>query len=201
VVRCLRDERREIHECRSSRKSFLLDVSVSFLSRSPSRTVPNSPILSLSKTLTSSLPSDFPHSAPSPSDQLERSTWPTLKSFLTSAFLLKTRQEWTSIFIGTESCCVPVLSKEEVDSEGRGIGEPGMSLNEEEAEGGGVPSPAPRLSRTPSKAEGKIDGVFLEPGKDTRDVLREAGLENELAKLVKAGAISAGEDEPVKSKL
>ena len=201
MVRCLRDERREIHECRSSRKSFLLDFPVSFLSPSRYVVCSSSAVLFHSKTLTSSLPSDFPHSAPSPSDQLERSTWPTLKSFLTSAFLLKTRQEWTSIFISTESCCVPVLSKGEVDSEGRGIGEPGVSLNEDEAEGGGVPSPAPRLSRTPSKAEGKIDGVFLEPGKDTRDVLREAGLENELVKLVKAGAISAGEDESVKAKL
>jgi len=120
---------------------------------------------------------------------------------LTAAFLLKSRQEWTSIFIGTESCCVPVLSKEEVDSEGRGIDEPGVSLSEDEIEGGGVPSPAPKLIRTPAKAgEGKIDGVFLEPGKDTRDVLKEAGLGDEVDKLIKARAISAG-DEPVKSKL
>lgn len=119
---------------------------------------------------------------------------------MASAFLLKSRQEWTSIFIGTESCCVPVLSKEEVDSEGRGIDEPGVSLSEEEVEGGGVPSPAPRLSRTPARAKGKIDEVFLEPGKDTRDVLKEAGLGDEVDKLVKARAISTG-DEPVKSKL
>ncbi|GAA5998365.1 hypothetical protein JCM5350_007433 [Sporobolomyces pararoseus] len=151
--------------------------------------------------LTRNLPSDFPHSAPSASDQLERSTWPALKSFLTSAFLLKTRQEWTDIFIGTESCCVPVLSKEEVDSAGRGKGEPGVSIEEDEEESGGIPFPAPRLVRTPPKTDKTThETVFLEPGRDTKEFLEQAGLGNQVEQLIRAGAISQ-DDEPIKSKL
>ncbi|GAA5956923.1 hypothetical protein JCM3765_006641 [Sporobolomyces pararoseus] len=152
-------------------------------------------------TLTRDLPSDFSHPTPSASDQLERSTWPALKSFLTSAFLLKTRQEWTDIFIGTESCCVPVLSKEEVDSAGRGKGEPGVSIADEEEESGGIPLPAPRLVRTPTHTGKTVhESVFLEPGRDTRELLEQAGLGSEVEELSRAGVISQG-DEPVKSKL
>ncbi|GAA5895390.1 CaiB/BaiF CoA transferase family protein [Sporobolomyces salmoneus] len=152
-------------------------------------------------TLTRSLPSTFTLPAPSPSDQLERSTWPALKSFLTSAFLLKTRQEWTNIFLGTEACCVPVLSKEEVDSAGRGKDEPEVSLDEDEEARGGIPDPAPRLVRTPAGTEkAALEKVFLEPGRDTREILEQAGLGGEVDALSRAGAISQG-DEPVKSKL
>ncbi|GAA6023171.1 hypothetical protein JCM11491_003286 [Sporobolomyces phaffii] len=150
--------------------------------------------------LTRSLPSDFPLTTPAASDQLERSTWPDLKSFLTSAFRLKTRDEWTKIFVGTESCCVPVLSKEEVDSAGRGKDEPGVSLDEDELEGGGVPLPAPRLVRTPASGSKAAEGVFLEPGRDTRELLEQAGLGHDIEALSRAGAISQG-DEPVRSKL
>lgn len=132
---------------------------------------------------------------------MERSTWPALKSFLEAAFLLKTRQEWTRIFIGTESCCVPVLSKEEVDSAGRSKDEPGVSITEDEEEGGGMPFAAPRLVRTPAQTtKSTEEGVFLEPGRDTRALLEEAGLGSEIDALSRAGAISEG-DEPVKSKL
>lgn len=151
--------------------------------------------------LISNVPEDYRYPPPSSSDQLERSTWPALKTYFTTAFLTKTRQEWTDIFLGTESCCVPVLSKEEVDSAGRGRNEPGVDMSPQEEESGGVPCAAPRLVRTPAKEEkAGHEAVFLEPGRDTRAVLEEAGLGSDFAALSQAGAISQG-DEPVKSKL
>ncbi|GAA5921936.1 hypothetical protein JCM1841_005003 [Sporobolomyces salmonicolor] len=150
------------------------------------------------ETLLSSLPGDLvPSPAPSPADQLDRTTWPALSTFLAAAFRSKTRQEWTDLFLGTESCCVPVLSQHEVDSEGRGPGEPGVALSEraQASGGGGIPAAAPRLTRTPAAASGATRGeVFLEPGRDTRDVLREAGeLADEVERLAKAGVVSFGE--------
>lgn len=154
-----------------------------------------------STTLIRSVPEDFPLPAPSPSDQLDRSTWPALESYLTSAFRLKSRDEWTRIFLGTESCCVPVLAKEEVDSSGRGADEPGVAIDEDERESGGVPHPAPRLVRTPASTRKESrEGPFLEPGRDTRRLLEQAGLGDKVAELSQAGAISLGE-EPPKSKL
>ncbi|GAA5877483.1 hypothetical protein JCM1840_003864 [Sporobolomyces johnsonii] len=152
------------------------------------------------ETFLASLPADLiPSPAPSPADQLDRTTWPSLSTFLTAAFRSKTRQEWTDLFLGTESCCVPVLDKHEVDPDGRGPGE--SDVREEEqvrgGGGGGIPVAAPRLTRTPAKTASSwgLGEVFLEPGRDTREVLGAAGLaEEEVARLAKVGVVSvAGE--------
>lgn len=88
---------------------------------------------------------------------------------------------------------MPVLNRQEVDSEGRGPDEPDRQLGEEEAEdGGGLPTPTPRLSRTPARA-GEAEEAFLEPGRDTVEILQAAGLGAKVEKLVKAGAVGAGE--------
>jgi alpha-methylacyl-CoA racemase len=158
------------------------------------------------KTLLSSLnPSLIPSPPPSPYDQMDRSTWPALASFLAIAFLSKTRNEWTSIFISTDSCCVPVLNKNEVDANGVGFDEPGVMLTEEEREGdGGVPVAAPRLMKTPARG-GEAYEVgrcfFLTPGKDTREVLKEAGLEEDVVRLVRENVIGIADEEDVKAKL
>lgn len=88
---------------------------------------------------------------------------------------------------------MPVLNRHEVDSVGRGPDEPDRQLGKEEAEdGGGLPMPTPRLSRTPAKA-GAAEELFLEPGKDTVEVLTAAGLGAKVEELVKVGAVDAGE--------
>ncbi|BGO92740.1 hypothetical protein NBRC10512_007858 [Rhodotorula toruloides] len=138
-------------------------------------------------------PSLLPSPHPTASTQLDRSTWPSLVSFFTAGFRTKTRDEWSRIFLGTDACCVPVLNRQEVDSEGRGPDEPDRQLGEEEAEdGGGLPTPTPRLSRTPARA-GEAEEAFLEPGRDTVEILQAAGLGAKVEKLVKAGAVGAGE--------
>ncbi|KPV74298.1 uncharacterized protein RHOBADRAFT_54141 [Rhodotorula graminis WP1] len=132
-----------------------------------------------------------PH--PSPDTQYDRSTWPDLVAFFTAGFAEKTRDEWASLFLNTDACCVPVLERHEVDAQGRGPGEPGRALDDETAaDGGGVPAPAPRLVRTPATA-GASDGPFLEPGRDTVEVLEAAGLGGKVRALIEAGAVSASD--------
>lgn len=161
------------------------------------------------ETLQPALDSTLASSIPKASAQMDRSTWPELASFLTKAFLSKTRDEWTKIFIGTDSCCVPMLNRNEIDSHGIGYDEPGTRLTAEEREGdGGVPIAAPRLSRTPARGpevytEG--GGFFLSPGQDTRAVLVEAGFSAELERLLKDKVVEsddeAAEEVKVKAKL
>ncbi|GJN90276.1 hypothetical protein Rhopal_003278-T1 [Rhodotorula paludigena] len=146
------------------------------------------------KIFLSSLPAThIPSPPPSASDQLDRSTWPALTAFLAAGFRTRTRDDWTSIFLGTDACCVPVLNRHEVDAHGRGPGEPGRTLSDEVAQdGGGVPAPAPKLVRTPAQGE-HGESLLMVPGKDTADVLRDAGLEHEVQELVRAGAVSLAE--------
>lgn len=135
---------------------------------------------------------------PSPDTQYDRAAWPDLTAFFTAGFALKTRDEWARIFLHTDACCVPVLERHEVDAQGRGPGEPGRELDTDEAaDGGGIPDPAPRLVRTPASA-GAAMGPFLEPGRDSVELLEAAGLGAEVKALVAAGAVSAAE---VKAKL
>lgn len=148
----------------------------------------------------------IPSPEPTAKTQMDRSTWPDLAAFLTRAFRSKTRDEWTKLFLGTDSCCVPMLERYEVDAAGVGFDEPDSSLTDDEKAGdGGVPVAAPKLSRTPARggeayAEG--EGFFLTPGKDTRAVLQEAGFGSELDQLVKQRAVELDEDdEPSKAKL
>lgn len=100
----------------------------------------------------------------------------------------------------------------EVDSRGLSKIEPGYSDADEE---GGVPVPAPRLSRSPARdisamygggeggGDNEGEGFLLEPGKDTRSVLIQAGLSHEsIERLIEQKVIEVTEDdhEP-KSKL
>ncbi|KAL8287302.1 hypothetical protein RQP46_003754 [Phenoliferia psychrophenolica] len=132
----------------------------------------------------------IPSPAPTPTSRFDIDTWPTLRSFFEAAFLHRTRDDWTSIYIGTDSCCVPVLSPLEVDSHGLSSIEPGNTVSEE----GSTPVPAPTLSRTPARGVKDwqdSDTFVIVPGRDTRDVMREAGLGGEVEKLVKDGVMGA----------
>ncbi|GAA6028501.1 hypothetical protein JCM8097_007249 [Rhodosporidiobolus ruineniae] len=136
---------------------------------------------------TASLPREIvPSPPPTAQDQLDRSTWPGLTSFLTAGFLTKTRDEWTQLFLGTDACCVPVLEKEEIDPRGVGPFEEERELDE--AGEGGYPVAAPRLTRTPATSAAP-QSVLLAPGKHTMEVLEEAGMGREAGELLKKGAV------------
>lgn len=143
----------------------------------------------------------WPVPPPSVKAQQDRTTWSTLATFFTRSFLTKSRDEWTTIFLGTDACVAPILERHEVDAGGVGIHEKGLFTSEEgEEEDGGIPCPAPRLGRTPAK--GRQGGeFFLEPGRDSRSVLVQAGLGDRVDKLVREGTVQVAEEEGGRSKL
>lgn len=48
----------------------------------------------------------------------DRSTWPALRAVFERCFRGKTRAEWEEVFDGTDACCLPVLSQEELREDG-----------------------------------------------------------------------------------
>jgi alpha-methylacyl-CoA racemase len=103
-------------------------------------------------------PSTLPH-------QNDFSCWPDMTARFADIFKTKTREEWMTIFEGTDACVAPVLDLDEVASHchnrERGLLSRGDGFDQ--------PSPAPRLSRTP----GAAGPACCRKGEHTRDVLRE----------------------------
>jgi alpha-methylacyl-CoA racemase len=75
----------------------------------------------------------------------DTATWPAMRARFTEAFLQRTRDEWVSVFDGTDACVTPVLALGEV------AGHPHVAARGTIVSPGGVPqaAPAPRFSRTP----------------------------------------------------
>jgi alpha-methylacyl-CoA racemase len=80
--------------------------------------------------------------------QNDKARWPRLKQKLETVFRTRTRDEWTAIFEGTDTCFAPVLSLDEAYAHPHNVARGTFS----EIEGVRQPSPAPRLSRTPAEA-------------------------------------------------
>ena len=76
-----------------------------------------------------------------------RSNWSRYRERLASVFRTKPRDEWASLFAGTDGCVVPVLDLEEAPQH------PHNRARATFIEHDGVmqPAPAPRFSRTPSE--------------------------------------------------
>jgi alpha-methylacyl-CoA racemase len=103
--------------------------------------------------------------------QHNQANWPALKKRMGEIFKSKTREDWTEIFAGRDACTYPVLTPKEA---------PSHSFNAErnthvEAAGVVQPAAAPRLSRTP----GSVENGAPQAGAHTRDVLREAGYDDQ----------------------
>ncbi|MFF5081483.1 CaiB/BaiF CoA transferase family protein [Actinoplanes sp. NPDC000266] len=84
--------------------------------------------------------SDLPH-------QYDKSGWPTLRARFAAAFAARSRDEWTTVFTGSDACVAPVLSPFEA---------PDHPHNAERdtfitVDGVSQPAPAPRFSRTAAK--------------------------------------------------
>lgn len=117
-----------------------------------------------------------------PDEQLDPERWPELKARLTALFKTQTREHWTRLLQGTDSCFAPVLRLEEVPLH------PQMQARRVFVETGGLQaaSPAPRFSRTPAAAPAPTAG----PGADTISILRGAGLdEEEIQGLLRADVV------------
>jgi len=81
---------------------------------------------------------DFP-------DQMSIPDWPAMRSALADVFATKPRAHWAAIFEDTDSCVTPVLSIDEAATHAH------MVAREVFSDAG--PQAAPRLSRTPGKAQ------------------------------------------------
>ncbi|EWC43885.1 alpha-methylacyl-CoA racemase [Drechslerella stenobrocha 248] len=53
-----------------------------------------------------------------PGPREDPSTWPDLRRLFTSLFKTKARDEWERIFDGTDACCTPVLTQQELEDDG-----------------------------------------------------------------------------------
>ena len=78
--------------------------------------------------------------------QMDRARWPEMKDRFARIFATRTRDEWETVFAGTDACVTPVLGVAEAPVH------PHNAARGTFVEVGGVvqPGPAPRFSRTPS---------------------------------------------------
>jgi len=78
--------------------------------------------------------------------QNDKAAWPAMQASLSEVFATKTRDEWITVFEGSDACVTPVLDLDEAPRH------PHLAARRTfVSESGGVqPAPAPRFSRTPS---------------------------------------------------
>ncbi|MGW0553834.1 CaiB/BaiF CoA transferase family protein [Streptomyces sp. NPDC002926] len=88
--------------------------------------------------------------------------WGELRDAVAARFRMKTREEWTAVFEGSDACVAPVLSLGEAPSH------PHLAARGTFVEHGGLiqPAPAPRFSATP----GAVVRPPAQPGADTAEV-------------------------------
>ncbi|WP_416903650.1 CaiB/BaiF CoA transferase family protein [Micromonospora echinospora] len=108
--------------------------------------------------------------------------WPVLRARFAEVFAGRTRDEWTTVFEGTDACVAPVLSLAEAQHHPHLV----ARATFEEHFGLRQPAVAPRLSGTP----GVIGGSPPVPGADTETVLTEWGLGAHLRQWLDNGAVS-----------
>jgi alpha-methylacyl-CoA racemase len=114
----------------------------------------------------------------------DRSRWPVLRDALIKKFKSRTRDEWESLFAGTNACVAPVLSLGEAPKHEH-LREWGTFV---EYDGVIQPAPAPRFSRTP----GAISRPAPLPGQGGRAALADWGFdETEIESLVSDHVIGA----------
>lgn len=115
-------------------------------------------------------------------DQMDRSSWPSMKERFAALFATKTRDEWTSIFEDLDACTTPVLAPSEAPAHRHNAAR-GTFV---EIEGVLQPAPAPRFSATPSE----ISKAPSTPGSDTDDALNDWGIDaGRISSLRTQGAI------------
>jgi alpha-methylacyl-CoA racemase len=120
-------------------------------------------------------PGDYP--------QFDATRWPELKRAFAGVFRTRTRDEWSALLEGEETCATPVLGLSEA------AGHAHNQARQVFVEHDGVtqPAPAPRFSRTP----GELGLPPRETGADTDNALAAWGIEPEhIARLRQRGAVS-----------
>src|SRR2546429_227293 len=102
-------------------------------------------------------------------NQHDRAAWPVMRARLGAIFAGRDRDEWASIFAGSDACVTPVLSLTEAPHHPHNVLRGTFATLHR-----GTPqaNPAPRFSGTPC---GHPDPMPT-PGADTRDAFTEAGM-------------------------
>ena len=114
-----------------------------------------------------------------PADQYDQASWPEQIAIFERVFRTRTRDEWTTILEGTDSCSAPVLSLSEAPNHPHNVARRTFV----EIDGIRQPAPAPRFSRTPSQISQPPD----EPGADNRAALWAWGIpDDKIAKLTES---------------
>ena len=118
-------------------------------------------------------------------DRMDPANWPALKAGLAAAFRTRARDDWATLFEGTDACVAPVLDLEEAPSHPHALARGAFVRRE----GAVQPAAAPRFGRTP--AEPGLPPPLR--GEHTREVLEDLGLSGaEIEALRDTGAIPAG---------
>ncbi|MEU3885445.1 CaiB/BaiF CoA-transferase family protein [Streptomyces sp. NPDC029041] len=91
--------------------------------------------------------------------------WGELRDEIAARFKARTRDEWTTVFDGSDACVAPVLSLREAPHH------PHLAARGTFTDHGGItqPAPAPRFSATPTS----VRTGPARPGADTADVARD----------------------------
>jgi alpha-methylacyl-CoA racemase len=126
-----------------------------------------------------------------PGGQHDVALWPEHRRRIGAALAARTRDEWTAVFEGTDACVTPVLGLTEAPEHPH-LAARGTFVDQD---GRPQPAPAPRFSRTP----GAVRGGPRRAGQDTRRALAAWGFaEDELGRLLEAGAIASAEEEEIR---
>ena len=107
------------------------------------------------------------------------SQWPAQKERLTEVFLAKTREEWCTIFEGTDACFAPVLSLDEAPTHPQNMHR-GTFQDAAEQQ----PAPAPRICDTPARSPQPLR--FDEA--TTNEILGELGYSDDRISELRAAA-------------
>ena len=114
--------------------------------------------------------------------QYKKDRWPALKARFVDIFKTKTRDEWCTLFEGSDACFAPVLDFAEAPLHPHNLARGVFT----KVDGVTQPAPAPRFSETPSE----IGSAPPESGQHTADILAAAGYsEKELERLRAMGII------------
>ncbi|MGW1781231.1 CaiB/BaiF CoA transferase family protein [Streptomyces sp. NPDC002143] len=107
----------------------------------------------------------------------DRTRWGGLREAVAARFKSRTRDEWTTLFEGSDACVAPVLSLREAPHH------PHLAARGTFTDHGGItqPAPAPRFSETPTA----VRTGPARPGADTREVARDWDIPGLVTDLVK----------------